>query len=121
MEQILRSKEMAEIILLPVRHHSPACAWHIRRMIRRLKPDAVLIEGPENAQSLIPVMTHEDTKAPFAVYCSYQDIKGEIGDKEGYYKCYYPFLDYSPELAALRECKTLGIESCFMDLPYREI
>ena len=73
MEQILRRKEMAEIILLPVRHHSPACAWHIVRMIEKLKPDAVLIEGPENAGSLIPAMIHEETKAPFAVYYSYQD------------------------------------------------
>ena len=63
MEQILRRKEMAEIILLPVRHHSPACAWHIVRMIEKLKPDAVLIEGPENAGSLIPAMIHEETKA----------------------------------------------------------
>ena len=88
MEQILRRKEMAEIILLPVRHHSPACAWHIVRMIEKLKPDAVLIEGPENAGSLIPTMIHEETKAPFAVYYSYQDQAGEIGGGEEYYKCY---------------------------------
>lgn len=121
MEQILRCKEMAEIILLPIRHHSPACAWHIVNTIEKLKPDAVLIEGPENAGSLIPAMVHEETKAPFAVYYSYQDQVGEIGGGEGYYKCYYPFLDYSPELAALRTCRDLGIESSFMDLPYREI
>ena len=117
MEQILRRKEMAEIILLPVRHHSPACAWHIVRMIEKLKPDAVLIEGPENAGSLIPAMIHEETKAPFAVYYSYQDQAGEIGGGEEYYKCYYPFLDYSPELAALRTCRDLGIPGNFMDLP----
>lgn len=121
MEQILRRKEMAEIILLPVRHHSPACAWHIVRMIEKLKPDAVLIEGPENAGSLISAMIHEETKAPFAVYYSYQDQAGEIGGGEEYYKCYYPFLDYSPELAALRTCRDLGIPGNFMDLPYREI
>ena len=83
MEQILRRKEMAEIILLPVRHHSPACAWHIVRMIEKLKPDAVLIEGPENAGSLIPAMIHEETKAPFAVYYSYQDQAGEHGNRKG--------------------------------------
>lgn len=121
MEQILRCKEMAEIILLPIRHHSPACAWHIVTMIRKLKPDAVLVEGPENAGSLIPVMVHEETKAPFAVYCSFRDQRGEIGEGKEYYKCYYPFLDYSPELAALRICRTMGIESRFIDLPYREI
>ena len=52
---------------------------------------------------------------------SYQDQAGEIGGGEEYYKCYYPFLDYSPELAALRTCRDLGIPGNFMDLPYREI
>lgn len=66
-------------------------------------------------------MIHEETKAPFAVYYSYQDQAGEIGGGEEYYKCYYPFLDYSPELAALRTCRDLGIPGNFMDLPYREI
>ena len=46
METILRRKEMAEIKLLPVRHHSPACAWQVRRMIEKWRPQAVLIEGP---------------------------------------------------------------------------
>ena len=53
MERILRSKEMAEIILLPVRHHSPACAYHVDRTIEELRPDVILVEGPDNADSLI--------------------------------------------------------------------
>ena len=44
-------------------------------------------------------MIHEETKAPFAVYYSYQDQAGEIGGGEEYYKCYYPFLDYSPAVS----------------------
>ena len=81
MEQILRRKEMAEIILLPVRHHSPACAWHIVRMIEKLKPDAVLIEGPENAGSLIPVSyTHLDTIINF-IYIILGYVLGSTGSQ----------------------------------------
>ena len=121
MERILRSQEMAEIVLLPVRHHSPACAFHVERMIERLHPCAILVEGPDNANSLIPVMVHEDTKAPFAIYYSYHDQSGRISQEKERYKCYYPFLDYSPELAAFRTGKRLGIETAFIDLSYGDI
>ncbi len=121
MERILRSKEMAEIILLPVRHHSPACALHISRMIEKIRPGVILVEGPGNANSLISVMVHEDTKAPFAIYYSYHDTTGLISEEKEHYRCYYPFLDYSPELAALRTGKRLGIPTAFIDLPYGDI
>ena len=103
MERVLRSEEMAEITFLPIRHHSPACAWHVKNIIGELHPDLILVEGPDNANALIPVMTDGETKAPFAVYYSYRDKTGRISGEKGHYKCYYPFLDYSPELVALRE------------------
>ena len=78
METILRSEEMAEIMLLPVRHHSPACSLHVMRMIEEWQPDEILIEGPDNANEWIPVMVHEDTRAPFAVYYSYDDTTGLV-------------------------------------------
>ena len=34
------------LYLAPVRHHSPACAWAVRELIRDVKPDRVLIEAP---------------------------------------------------------------------------
>ncbi len=121
METILRSKEMAEIIFLPVRHHSPACAWHVKKMIEARSPSLILIEGPCNADALIPAMTDEETHAPFAVYYSYRDRTGRLSEKKGHYRCYYPFLDYSPELAAMREGRRRGIETAFIDLPYGDI
>ena len=121
MEKILRSKEMAEIVLLPVRHHSPACSFHVRKVIERFRPSAILIEGPENANELIPVMVHPDTMAPFAIYYSYHDKTGQLSEEKEHYKCYYPFLDYSPELAALRAADELGIPASFMDLSYGNI
>ena len=83
MERILRSEEMAEIILLPVRHHSPACAFHIGRTIEALRPSVILVEGPANANALVPMMVHEETKAPFAIYYAYHDESGRIsGEKD---------------------------------------
>ena len=121
MEKILRSKEMAEIVLLPVRHHSPACSFHVRKVIETYRPSVVLIEGPENANELIPVMVHRDTQAPFAVYYSFYDKTGLLSEEKEHYKCYYPFLDYSPELTALRAADELGLCASFMDLSYGSI
>lgn len=121
METILRSKEMAEIKLLPVRHHSPACALHVKRVIEDWQPDAILIEGPDSANEWIPVMVHEDTKAPFAVYYSYDDTTGAVSEEKEKYKCYYPFMDFSPELVALRTGAEKGIFTAFVDMPYGDI
>ena len=121
MERILRSEEMAEIILLPVRHHSPACAFHTVRTIEALRPSVILVEGPANANVLVPMMVHEETKAPFAIYYACHDESGRISGEKEHYKCYYPFLDYSPELAAFREGKRLEIPTAFIDLPYGDI
>lgn len=121
METILRSEEMAEIMLLPVRHHSPACSFQTGRVIDEWKPSAVLIEGPDNANALLPVMTDEETKGPFAIYYSYHDKTGKISEEKEHYKCYYPFLEYSPELTALRAAARKGISAAFIDLPYGDI
>ena len=108
-------------MLLPVRHHSPACSLHVKKVMEEYAPAVVLIEGPENANELIPVMTDPDTEAPFAIYYSYHDKTGQLSEEKEHYKCYYPFLDYSPELVALRTAKRLGIPAAFMDLSYAGI
>ncbi len=121
METILRCKEMAEIMLLPIRHHSPACSIQIKKVIEKWKPSSILVEGPENANSLREIMVHGETKAPFAIYYSYHDKGGKLSKEKAHYKCYYPFLEYSPELTALREAAGRGIEAAFIDLPYGDI
>ncbi|MDE5698420.1 MAG: hypothetical protein K2I96_13590 [Lachnospiraceae bacterium] len=121
METILRSEEMAEIMLIPVRHHSPACSYQIKKIFAEWKPDAVLVEGPDNANALLPVMLHEDTRAPFAIYYAYHDKAEKISEEQEHYKCYYPFLDYSPELVALREAYKNMTEVSFIDLSYGDI
>ncbi len=109
------------VLFFPVRHHSPACAFHLKKAIEAYGPDCILVEGPENAGDLIHVLVHPETKAPVALYYSYKDKEGMVSAGREEYKCYYPFLDYSPELVALREAKKRGIFAAFIDLPYREI
>lgn len=132
MDTLLRGQNPAEVIpfsldapvlYYPVRHHSPACAWHLERVMERYAPDCVLVEGPENANHLIPVLTHPDTKAPVALYYAYRDSAGLLDPEQGEetFRCYYPFLDHSPELAALCAAAARGIPARFMDLPYGEI
>lgn len=130
MEQLLRGEEIPEIdpydlarpvLYVPVRHHSPACAYHLTKAIDEYEPDCILIEGPENAKEMIPALSHQDTKAPVALYYYYKDSKGFLSEKKEDYKCYYPFLDCSPELTALRKAKEREIPVRFIDLSYGEI
>lgn len=133
MERVLRGQEVSEIefpklydlsrnvLYFPVRHHSPACAWHLKKAIAAYEPECILIEGPENAQEQIPVLAHADTKAPVALYYFYKDSRGLLSEEKEDYRCYYPFLDCSPELVAIREAAARGIPARFIDLPYGEI
>lgn len=130
MEQLFRGGEIPEVDLLdcekpvlyfPVRHHSPACSFHLKKAVEACAPDCILVEGPINAEKLIPVLTSPDTKAPVALYYFYRDALGLVSEEKEDYRCYYPFLDASPELTALREAAGRGIPAHFIDLPYGEI
>lgn len=130
MEPILRGEEIPEVDLydltrpvlyFPIRHHSPACAWHLVHAIEEYGPDCILVEGPENALEQAAVLAHPATKAPVALYYFYKDKKGLLSEEKEDYKCYYPFLDCSPELVALREAGKRNIPARWIDLPYGEI
>ena len=111
METVLRGEKPSEIIpfdlgspilYYPIRHHSPVCAWHLERVIEEYRPDCILVEGPENANHLLELLTHPDTVAPVALYYACRDEGKHLSDQEepGFFRCYYPFLDTSPELVA---------------------
>lgn len=110
-----------QVLYFPIRHHSPVCSYHLQEMIKTYQPDCILIEGPESANELLPVMTDAETEAPFAIYYSYKDSTGIISEEAEEYRCYYPFLDYSPELVAARAGVESNIHTSFIDLPYAEI
>ena len=100
------------IKFFPVRHHSPACAFHLKKIIDEFKPETILIEGPSDANFLMEYMIDENTTPPFCIYSSYIDKSKE--------KCrsYYPFLDYSPEFVAIKKSNELKINCSFIDMPF---
>src|SRR5215472_19327612 len=103
-------------VYFPIRHHSPACAWHLVRLIRELKPPAVLVEGPSSFTPLIPTILDPATKPPIAVYTHFIDVgrklykptenEPDLGPAR--FAAYYPFCEYSPELVALRVGQQIG-------------
>lgn len=130
MEQLLQKHVIADLIsldvtnqvlLFPIRHHSPVCSYQLRQMIASYQPEIILIEGPENANDLIPVLTDETTRLPAAIYYFYKDKKKYVNENAEDYHCYYPFLYASPEYQAIQQAKKLNIPAEFIDLPYSEI
>jgi hypothetical protein len=112
----------ARVVYFPVRHHSPACAWHVDRLIRALRPDAVLIEGPRDATPLIPMLTHPGTRTPVAVFTTFvRRVEGGATPGPVRHSAYYPLCDYSPELAAVRAAGAVGARAAFIDLTFPEM
>lgn len=92
----------ARVVYVPVRHHSPACARQVARLIRELGPEAVLIEGPRDATHLIPLLTHAKTRMPVAIYTTFVHRVEGVDSSPVRHAAYYPLCDYSPELVAIR-------------------
>jgi Family of unknown function (DUF5682) len=109
----------ADLIVFPVRHHSPACAWQLRRLLNETRVSAVLVEGPASFTRLIPQLTHADARMPLAIY-SYAVFKAEGEKAPNRTAAYYPFCDHSPELVALRHAQAHGIPAQFIDLDFAE-
>ena len=106
--------------LVSVRHHSPACAQHLQTLIRRDKPDAILIEGPADATDLLAFLGEADAKPPLAFYCYVVPRQSESVSPVPRYRSFYPMAAFSPEWVAIREGLKLGAEVRFIDLPYPE-
>lgn len=103
-----------ELIWAPIRHHSPHCAWQVRRLIEAVRPDVVLIEGPSEANDLLPHLLDEQTRPPVALFIHARSPARQAAQA----RCFVPMAAMSPEWVALREANRLGIEAHFIDLPY---
>lgn len=98
-----------DIHIAPIRHHSPACAAHLRAMIAQIDPVAILIEGPDDYDPLIPLLVHPDTRPPVAIVSI---LDGPVRGAS-----YFPLCAHSPEYVALHEASTRDVPVRFIDLP----
>lgn len=117
-EKLDKIANNSSVFYFPIRHHSPVCSVQVTKCIQEFKPDCILVEGPVNCKDILKYFL--DTKAtyPLAIYYSFKDIKGKIGEKNETYNCYYPMLEYSPELVCIREGAKHDIPVEFIDLSY---
>ncbi|MGW3285239.1 vWA domain-containing protein [Streptomyces sp. NPDC001002] len=93
--------------LLGVRHHSPALAAAVPALLDAAGAEVVCVELPTDFQSWLPHLGAPGTLAPVALAGAGED--GRLG--------FYPFADFSPELAAVRWARERGVEVVCCDLP----
>lgn len=100
---------MSALHYFGVRHHGPGCARSLRDALFALQPDCVLVEGPPEADALVPLAIADGMQAPVAVlsYCP---------DEPGF-AVYHPFAEFSPEWQALQWAARAGVPLRFIDLP----
>jgi hypothetical protein len=108
-----------ELVMLPVRHHSPACAAAVEVAFARYQPSRVLIEGPRSFDDLVGLLCHPEAEFPLAVYTWSRPAGRPTAPGEGH-GGYYPFCDYSPELVAARLAHAAGVPATFCDLEVSE-
>jgi hypothetical protein len=92
-----------------IRHHGPGSARSLLAAFERLKPDAVLVEGPVEADDQILWVSHADLKPPVALLIYRPD--------EPLSSVFYPMATFSPEWNALRYAAQHGVPANFIDLP----
>ncbi|EKX63840.1 DUF5682 family protein [Streptomyces ipomoeae] len=96
-------------MLLGVRHHGPGSARAVRAALEAARPRVVLIEGPPEADALIPLAADEDMRPPVALLAHAVDEPGR--------SAFWPLAEFSPEWVAIRWALSHGVPARFIDLP----
>ncbi|MFF4285403.1 DUF5682 family protein [Streptomyces sp. NPDC001633] len=95
--------------LLGVRHHGPGSARAVRAALEQCTPAAVLIEGPPEADDLVPLAARDGMRPPVALLAHVQDDPGRAA--------FWPLAEFSPEWVALRWALEHDVPVRFIDLP----
>src|SRR5688572_5993349 len=101
---------MTTVHVFGIRHHGPGSARSLERALERLAPDIVLIEGPPEADALIPLAADKAMQPPVALLIYRPDAPRRA--------VYYPFAEFSPEWRAMRFAIGQGVPARFIDLPH---
>ncbi|MEV8537508.1 DUF5682 family protein [Streptomyces sp. NPDC051572] len=96
-------------LLLGVRHHGPGSARAVRAALDAARPRVVLIEGPPEADALIPLAADEDMRPPVALLAHAVDEPGR--------SAFWPLAEFSPEWVAIRWALENEVPARFIDLP----
>ena len=92
-----------------VRHHGAGCARSLQQALHALQPDIILIEGPPEADSLLPLAGMESMQPPVALLI--------YAPSQPKHAVYYPFAVFSPEWQAIVYGQLTQTPTRFIDLP----
>jgi hypothetical protein len=92
-----------------IRHHGPGCARSLRAALEALSPDAVLVEGPPDAEQALSLVAADGMVPPVAL------LVHAVDDPQN--ASFYPFAEFSPEWQALRFAFERRVPARFIDLP----
>lgn len=98
---------MTEVRVFGIRHHGPGSARSLLRALDEFEPDAVLIEGPADAE---PMLAHVPSLTPPVALLAWA---AEDPSRAGF----WPFASFSPEWQALTWAARRTCPVTFMDLP----
>lgn len=98
-----------EPLLLGVRHHGPGSARAVRAALDEGRPDAVLVEGPPEADALVRLAADEGMRPPVALLAHVVDEPGR--------SAFWPLAEFSPEWVAIKWALGHGATVRFIDLP----
>ncbi|MCB1776109.1 MAG: hypothetical protein KDI50_01615 [Candidatus Competibacteraceae bacterium] len=100
---------MSDPLLLGIRHHGPGSARSVLKALTEWQPDLILVEGPPDAQDLLPLAVDPGMKPPVALLI--------YDPAEPRRAVYYPFAEFSPEWQAIQYGLRQQTPVRFMDLP----
>ncbi|MES2945215.1 MAG: DUF5682 family protein [Pseudomonadota bacterium] len=92
-----------------IRHHGPGCARSLRSALQALQPDCILVEGPPDADALLPFVVQAGMEPPVAL------LVHSVDDADS--AVFYPFAAFSPEWQALQFGQQNAVPTRFIDLP----
>jgi hypothetical protein len=92
-----------------IRHHGPGSSRSLLRALADFDPDAVLIEGPSDADPLLPVSVSVGMEPPVAVLAYAADDPSVAA--------FWPYAVFSPEWQAMTWAVRAGVHVAFCDLP----
>jgi hypothetical protein len=108
LDTVERLAELRRPFVVGVRHHSPVISAAMPALLDAAAPDVVYLELAEELQPWLEWLGHPDLVAPVALAASRRDGRGLV---------FYPYADFSPELAALRWAVRAGVSARAFDLP----
>jgi len=97
------------ISVFGIRHHGPGSARSLLRALEAWAPDLVLVEGPPDADAVLPLAADTAMRPPVALLVYRPEAPRRA--------VFYPFAAFSPEWQAIRFAQERGVPVRFMDLP----